>query len=63
MAVLKPQFTLRLDLETHYKVKKIAEQEKRSMTNMIEYYLQAAIRDYEKQHGEIELTPEDLALK
>lgn len=63
MAVVKPQFTLRLNLETHCKVKKIADLERRSMTNMIECFLQAAISDYEKQHGEIRLTPEDFTLE
>ena len=36
MPVLKSQFTLRLNLADHAKIKKIAEAENRSMTNMIE---------------------------
>jgi len=35
MAIIKSQFTLRLDLETHAKIKKLAEKENRSLTNMI----------------------------
>ena len=36
MSVIKSQFTLRLDLIDHAKIKKIAKEENRSMTNMIE---------------------------
>ena len=36
MAVIKSQFTLRLNLADHAKIKKIAEEENRSITNMIE---------------------------
>ena len=36
MPVIKTQFTLRLDPVNHAKIKKIADAEKRSMTNMIE---------------------------
>lgn len=60
MAMIKSQFTLRLDLETHAKIKKLAEIENRSMTNMIETILKNKIADYEKENGEIALTDEDL---
>ena len=60
MAVIKPQFTLRLDLKVHAKIKKIAESENRSMTNMIETILKKEIDRYEKENGEITLTDEDL---
>jgi len=60
MAIIKSQFTLRLDLETHAKIKKLAEIENRSMTNMIETILKNKIADYEKANGEIELTDEEL---
>ena len=63
MAVIKPQFSLRLDIEVHLKIKKIAEKESRSMTNMIEYILKREISSYEAQNGEIVLTEEDLALE
>ena len=58
MAVIKTQFTLRLSLESHAKLKKIAMEEERSMTNMIEYLVKIA--RYERENGPIELTEEDL---
>lgn len=63
MAVIKSQFTLRLDVKVHAKIKKIAESESRSLTNMIEYLLKREISDYELQNGEIILTDEDLSLE
>ena len=63
MSVIKSQFTLRLDLNVHVKIKKIAMQESRSMTNMIEYLIKKEIKSYEAEHGEIEITDEDLALE
>ena len=36
MAVIKSQFTLRLNLVDHAKIKKMAEAENRSLTNLIE---------------------------
>ena len=63
MPIIKSQFTLRLDLTVHAKIKKIALQESRSMTNMIEYLIKKEIRAYEAGHGEIEITDEDLALE
>lgn len=60
MAVIKPQFTLRLDLKVHAKIKKIAESENRSMTNMIETILKKEIDRYERENGEITITDEDL---
>ena len=62
MAVLKTRFTLRLDLKDHAKIKKIAEAQNRSMTNMIETILKQTIQKYEEENGEIELTEEDLAI-
>lgn len=63
MAVLKTQFTLRLNLETHAKIKKIAEDESRSLTNMIEYLVKQEIKRYEAANGEILLSEEDLSLE
>ena len=63
MPIIKSQFTLRLDLSVHAKIKKIASQESRSMTNMIEYLIKKEIRAYETEHGEIEITDKDLALE
>lgn len=60
MAIIKTQFTLRLSLTDHAKIKKIAEAENRSMTNMIETLVKQRIQQYEKENGEIELTDEDI---
>ena len=61
MAVIKSQFTLRLNLDDHAKIKKIAETENRSMTNMIETLVKQKIQQYEKENGEIILTDEVLS--
>ena len=61
MAVIKSQFTLRLNLADHAKIKKIAEEENRSITNMIETLVKKEIKRYEDENGEIELTDEDLS--
>ena len=63
MPIIKSQFTLRLDLKVHAKIKKIALRESRSMTNMIEYLIKKEIRAYEAEHGELVVTDEDLALE
>jgi len=47
----------------HAKIKKIASQESRSMTNMIEYLIKKEIKAYEAENGEMEITDEDLALE
>ena len=56
MAVIKTQFTLRLDLIDHAKIKKISEEENRSMTNMIEMLIKKEIKRYENENGEIKIT-------
>lgn len=63
MAVLKTSFTLRLNIDDHAKIKKIAETENRSMTNMIETLVKQKIRLYEAENGEIILTDEDLSVE
>ena len=63
MAVLKTQFTLRLNLTDHAKIKKIAEEENRSITNMIETLVKNEIKRYETQNGEIKVTDEDLSIE
>ena len=62
MPIIKSQFTLRLDLKVHAKIKKIAAAESRSMTNMIEYLVKKEINAYETEHGEIEVTEEEISL-
>jgi hypothetical protein len=63
MPVLKTQFTLRLDLVDHAKIKKISDEENRSMTNMIEMLIKKEIKRYESANGEIILTDDDITLK
>ena len=63
MAVIKTQFTLRLNEMVFVKVRKIAEHENRSMNNMIETTLKQLIAEYENKNGEIEVTEEDLGLE
>ena len=63
MPVMKTQFTLRLDLVDHAKIKKISDEENRSMTNMIEMLIKKEIKRYENVNGEIILTDDDIALK
>lgn len=63
MAVVKTQFTLRLDVRVHAKIKKIAEIESRSLTNMIEYLIKKEINAFESDNGIIVLTDEDLSLE
>ena len=60
MAIIKTQFTLRLNLIDHAKIKKIAEKENRSMTNMIETLVKHKIQQYEKENGEITLTDDEI---
>lgn len=60
MAVIKTSFTLRLNLIDHAKIRKIAEEENRSMTNMIETLVKEKIKKYEMENGEIPLTDEDI---
>ena len=59
MQSLKAQFTFRLDVVDHAKIKKIAAQENRSMTNMIETLVKKEIARYESQNGTITLTDEE----
>ena len=63
MPIIKSQFTLRLLVSDHSKIKKIAEMENRSLTNMIETLVKQKIREYEQENGEIILTDEDLSVE
>ena len=49
MAIIKTSFTLRL-----------AQSQNRSINNMIETLVKDAIKEYEKENGEIKLTDEDI---
>ena len=63
MAVLKTQFTLRLAPVDHAKIKAIAKNENRSMTNMIETLIKQAIKQYENENGEFKIKDEDLSVE
>ena len=60
MPVIRTQFTLRLDPVNHIKIKKIAEHESRSMSNMIEYLVKKEIERYESRNGEILISDDEL---
>ena len=53
MAKYKVQFTLRLDPIVYTKIRMIAKEESRSVTNMLEYITKMKIKSYENEHGEI----------
>lgn len=63
MPVIRTQFTLRLDPINHVKIKKIASEESRTMTNMIEYLIKKEISRYEKENGEIPVSDDELYLE
>ena len=54
MAVIKIQTGLRIDEPTYEKLKVIADQEGRSLNNLIEHVLRMYLRSYEQEHGEIQ---------
>ena len=58
MARERHKAILRLDPVVHAKLKYIAQQEDRSINNMIEQILRRYIEDYEKEHGEIPVSQE-----
>lgn len=53
MTKSKVQFTLRLDPIVYTKIRIIAKEENRSVTNMLEYITKMKIKSYENEHGEI----------
>lgn len=59
MAIIKLRFTFRLNPDENVKIKKIAENENRSMANMIETLVKQKIHQYEKENGKIMITDED----
>ncbi len=58
MAVTKQQFTIRLDLADYDRIKQIAEEENRSVANMVETLVKKEIRRYEETTGKIPSTRE-----
>ena len=53
MPVIKIQSNLRLDPVTHCKIQKIAQEEHRSLANMIDHLVKKEIKRYETEYGEI----------
>lgn len=60
MAIVKIQFSLRIDPEIYAKLKKIAKKDTRSVSNLIDNLIMRKIDDYEAQNGEIILREEDI---
>ncbi|MBR5089091.1 MAG: hypothetical protein IK093_06665 [Ruminiclostridium sp.] len=58
MAVTKQQFTIRLDLADYDRIKQIAEEENRSVANMVETLVKKEIRRYEEAAGKTPSTRE-----
>lgn len=56
--MLKIQYTLRFDNETHNKMKIIATKKYRSLRNLIEHIIIEYINSYEKEYGKINLPNE-----
>lgn len=53
MTKSKVQFTLRLGHIVYTKIRIIAKDENRSVTNMLEYITKMKIKSHENEHGEI----------
>ena len=55
MATNKIQTGIRFEPELFYKINYVAKQNMRSLSNQMEYLAQEYVKQYEKEHGEIEL--------
>lgn len=60
MVYVRTQTSLRVDPVVLAKIRKIAEEDNRSVANMVEYLIIQKIRTYEKENGIIELTEEEI---
>ena len=54
-----PAFPLRLDPDVRAKIQYIADDTFRTITGEITMLILKAIADYEREHGEIKITPEE----
>jgi hypothetical protein len=59
MATDKRQFTLRMQEDNFLKIKKISNQQKRSIAMQIEYIVSEYIKNFEHENGIVEVSPED----
>ena len=55
----KTFLSIRMLRDTHDKIKYVSAYEGRSMSKQILYLVNQCIRDFEKQHGPIELPPDE----
>ena len=55
----KTFLSIRMNKELHDKFKSVAAYEGRSMSKQILYLLNKCVRDFEREHGPIELTQEE----
>jgi len=55
MATDKRAFTMRMQPENFEKIKRIAEENKRSIAMQIEFLIESCITEYERRHGKIEI--------
>lgn len=52
----KEHLSLRLDDDTRLRLKSIAQYEGRSINGQVMYLIYQCIRDFEKEHGEIDIS-------
>jgi hypothetical protein len=50
----KLQYTIRLDEDVFIKLKRIADSERRSVNNQVEYFIDKGISRYEEENGNID---------
>lgn len=55
------QFTLRFDDAVYAKIKQIAKAETRSVSNLIQHLCQLKIQEYEREHGRLDVSEEELS--
>lgn len=55
MATDKRAFTMRMQQENFEKIKIISDKNKRSIAMQIEFLIEECIKDYESQHGVIDI--------
>ncbi len=63
MATNKIQTGVRFEPELLYKITQVAKYNKRSFNNQMEYLAQLCVREFEKEHGEIELDENEMYKK
>ena len=56
MATNKKQVNIRLQPSVHEKLRIVAEKDKRTVTNLVEYWVEKNLSDYEKDNGKISIT-------